>query len=216
MTRPDQHSEREEGVSAVDLLGYAAAVAVFATFWMSTMLPLRILALASNVLFILYGYFGGLHPVLILHAALLPVNLIRLIQIWRLVREIRLAESRQIPIDKLLPYMKRRDVKANEVLFRKGDMADRFFYIAKGAIRIVELDLVREAGAVVGEIGIFAPDHRRMATVLCVSDCELYELSEARAKELYFQDPSFGYAVLRLVTARLLENYQHALSERQG
>jgi hypothetical protein len=203
-------------VSAIDLLGYAAAVAVFATFWMNTMLPLRVLALASNLLFILYGYFGGLHPVLVLHAALLPVNLIRLGQIWRVVRDIRMAESGQIPIDKLLPYMKRRDAKAGEILFRKGDAADRFFYVAKGSIRIVELDLVREAGAVVGEIGIFAPDHKRMATVECRSDCELFELSETRAKELYFQDPSFGYAVLRLITSRLLENYQQALKTSQG
>lgn len=64
-------------MSWVELLGYAASVAVLLTFCMSTMIPLRILALTSNVLFILYGYFDYMQPVLILHATLLPVNLYR-------------------------------------------------------------------------------------------------------------------------------------------
>ncbi len=62
----------------VDILGYAASAAVLATFCMSTMLLLRILALISNVLFIFYGYFDHIYPVLTLHAILFPVNMFRL------------------------------------------------------------------------------------------------------------------------------------------
>jgi len=61
-------------------------------------------------------------------------------------------------------------------------------------------------GSVIGEIGVFAPNQRRMATVTGKTDCSLYELAEAKAKELYFQDRSFGYAVLQLIITRLLEN----------
>jgi len=49
----------------VDLFGYAASATVLATFCMSTMIPLRILALVSNVLFSVYGYFNHPYPVLI-------------------------------------------------------------------------------------------------------------------------------------------------------
>jgi hypothetical protein len=42
------------------------------------MLPLRMLAIVSNVLFIVYGYEAHIHPVLLLHLALLPINLVRL------------------------------------------------------------------------------------------------------------------------------------------
>jgi hypothetical protein len=63
----------------VDSLGYAASLTVFATFCMSTMVALRIMAIASNVLFCLYGFFGHLYPVLILHLALLPINLFKLL-----------------------------------------------------------------------------------------------------------------------------------------
>ena len=63
-----------------DILGYTASAAVLATFCMNTMRALRILALVSNVLFISYGYFDSLYPVLVLHAILLPMNLLRLMQ----------------------------------------------------------------------------------------------------------------------------------------
>jgi hypothetical protein len=61
-----------------DILGYAAASAVLATFLMRSMVPLRLVAILSNVLFISYGYLAHIHPVLLLHAALLPINIARL------------------------------------------------------------------------------------------------------------------------------------------
>ena len=54
-------------MSWFDLLGYLASLSVFATFCMNTMVPLRVLALGSNVLFSTYGLIGHLYPVLILH-----------------------------------------------------------------------------------------------------------------------------------------------------
>ena len=46
-----------------DRLGWFASGLVFATFCAREMLPLRILALASNVAFISYGYSGHLWPI---------------------------------------------------------------------------------------------------------------------------------------------------------
>jgi hypothetical protein len=61
-------------MSWIDFVGYLAALMVLATFCMDTIVPLRGLAIASNVLFILYGIAGQLYPVLLLHAVLLPVK----------------------------------------------------------------------------------------------------------------------------------------------
>lgn len=66
-----------------DLLGYGAALMVFAAFWVRSMVVLRGLAIASNVLFIAYAQTSGLTPVLILHLALLPLNILRLGQCLR-------------------------------------------------------------------------------------------------------------------------------------
>lgn len=65
----------------IDAIGFAAAGLVLATFCMRSMRALRWVAIASNLAFIAYGYLGHLAPVLLLHVALLPVNVCRLAQL---------------------------------------------------------------------------------------------------------------------------------------
>ena len=67
-------------MSGVDGFGFLAAGLVFATFCMKRLVPLRAVAISSNLVFILYGYSAGLKPVLVLHLVLLPVNVFRLLQ----------------------------------------------------------------------------------------------------------------------------------------
>ena len=198
-------------MSLVDVLGYVASAAVLATFCMSTMIPLRIMALVSNVLFIAYGYADHLLPVLILHTILLPVNALRLVQFQRLVRDMRDAHREDLSIQSLLPYMAKRKLAAGETLVRKGEKADRLYYLVDGELEVTDFNKVLKSGAVVGEIGVFAPNRVRTATVACRTDCILFELTESKAKQLYFQDRSFGFAVLRLIISRLVENNERLL-----
>ena len=67
----------------IDLLGYSASFSVFGTFCMKKMVALRVLAMISNILFALYGFYGQLYPILLLHLALLPVNVFRFVQLRR-------------------------------------------------------------------------------------------------------------------------------------
>jgi CRP/FNR family cyclic AMP-dependent transcriptional regulator len=195
-----------ERISWIDMVGWAASAAVLATFCMNTMMPLRVLAIISNVLFCAFGAVAHIFPVLILHAILLPVNIVRLVQIRRLVHGVQAAENSELSVQSLLPFMSRRKLKAGDILVRKGDKADSMFYLMRGNLEIQEIGKVLGSGTLVGEIGVFARNQTRMATVVCSTDCEVYELSGTKAKELYFQNPSFGYAVLQIITGRLLEN----------
>jgi hypothetical protein len=74
--------------SWIDMVGYLAAFTVLMTFCMDTILPLRGLAIASNVLFILYGIAGHLYPVLVLHTVLLPINILKIARLRPHVRRI--------------------------------------------------------------------------------------------------------------------------------
>lgn len=193
-------------MSWIAILGYIASAAVLATFCMSTMIPLRIMALGSNVLFMLYGYFDNLYPVLILHVILFPVNLLRLVQFRRLIRDVQEAQSMDLPIRSLLPHMTARNCVAGETLIKKGGRADRLFCLLEGQLEIAEVGKILEPGAMIGEIGVFASGHERTATIVCRTDCRLMEMTENTAKQLFFQDPSFGFAILQLIINRLLEN----------
>ena len=64
---------RAPSMKTMDAVGYLAAGLVLATFCMRSMSSLRLVALASNLAFIAYGYLGNLTPVLLLHA-LLPAR----------------------------------------------------------------------------------------------------------------------------------------------
>jgi CRP/FNR family transcriptional regulator, cyclic AMP receptor protein len=74
-------------MTAVDGLGFLAAGLVLLTFCMKRLVPLRAIAITSNLAFILYGYRAGIQPVLMLHLVLLPVNLIRLLQALSISRK---------------------------------------------------------------------------------------------------------------------------------
>ena len=88
----------------VEFIGYLACALVFATFYMTAMLPLRLTAIASNVAFIAYGYLGGMTPILLLHMSLLPLN------VWRLCDTMRLPNRGLCPADE--PGAARRDSPA--------------------------------------------------------------------------------------------------------
>lgn len=71
----------EELFTARELVGYLASGLVLAAFCVKDMVPLRVIAIASNLAFISYGWLEGLRPVLLLHVLLLPTNLLRLSQL---------------------------------------------------------------------------------------------------------------------------------------
>ncbi len=68
----------------VEPIGYLASALVLTTFCMRDMAALRCLAIASNLAFIAYGTLAGLGPVLVLHLLLLPVNVLRLVDLRRM------------------------------------------------------------------------------------------------------------------------------------
>ena len=71
-------------MSWVDGLGFCASFAVLASFCMTTIVSLRLVALTSNVLFGTYGLIAHIYPVVFLHLMLLPINLVKLYRLrWQ-------------------------------------------------------------------------------------------------------------------------------------
>jgi hypothetical protein len=67
----------------IELMGYIASFLVFATFYVRKIITLRLIAISSNVAFILYALGSGLHPIFLLHSLLLPLNLYRIFELKR-------------------------------------------------------------------------------------------------------------------------------------
>ncbi len=203
-------------MSLGNTLGLLGVGLCFASFVMKNMVSLRVLALLSNVVFIAYGLVESLLPSILLNGALLPVNIRRLWEIKKLSRDIANATKDSPVSEWLLPNMHRRSFRAGEVLFYKGDAADKLIYIAQGQIRLAESEQMLGAGELLGEIGLFSQDKKRTQTVICETDGELGEMTDEMIYQLYYQNPKLGFYLIRLLAQHLLNDVKTQAGNTQA
>ena len=193
------------------IAAWVAALLVFSSFFMKTMIPLRVVAITSNVAFstyallgLKYGIFGRVYPILVLHSSLLPLNVLRLRQVKRLINAVNKA-SKSETLEYLIPYMRSERHSRGETLFRKGDAADKMYLIEEGTIFMPELGKRLSDGAVFGEVGLFAPQSIRSLSAVCEEDCALHAITKDKVLELYYENPRFGFFLIRMVSALVHE-----------
>jgi CRP/FNR family transcriptional regulator, cyclic AMP receptor protein len=186
------------------LLAWLAAGLVFLSFFMKTIVPLRTVAIFSNLTFIgysllglRYGIFDKVLPILVLHCALLPLNWLRLHEVKSKIKAVRAMKSGDGAAELLTPYMQPKHLAAGTVLFRQGDRAEQVYVLKTGQVRLVELDKRLTEGALFGEVAVFSDDARRTATAVCDTDCELYSVAGEKILELFYQDQAFAFLIAR-------------------
>ena len=117
--------------------------------------------LSSNVAFIVYSFYDGLYPILILHSVLLPLNVARTVQMLRLRRLVQKAAKGDFSSEWLRPFMKTATWKAGDIIFKRGDYADCIYLLVSGKVHLEEIDHVLVAGASSAKSGC---SRRRMNT----------------------------------------------------
>ena len=197
------------------VFGFIGAALTVTSYLMKSMLPLRMVALSANVFLVIYAVQGGSWPTVALYVAMIPINMRKVVEIRKLVRAIQHAKA-DTPISEwLLPHMTRRQAKAGQVLWNKGDKATEMLYVQSGQLNLLEYDETIGPGSLVGEIGLFAPDNRRTRTIVCATDCTLYSLSAEGMAQLYYQNPKLGFHVMRVIVARLMHDAEVATRRRE-
>lgn len=195
------------------ILAYLAALVgaalVVAGAFVRTMIPLRWLAVGGNVAFLVFGILHPSPTTLMVATVLLPINLYRAREMMKLTQRVRAAarDSDQSGMW-LKPYMKAKKFRAGQVLFRKGDLADHLYLLADGQLEAVEINREISPGRIFGEIALFSPAKRRTNTVRCVADSTVLTIDEGTVMQLFFQNPSFGFHLIRLVAGRLSEDIE--------
>ena len=71
------------------------------------------------------------------------------------------------------------EVEEGQVIFRKGQPADRLYYIQEGCVSIVEIGKTLKAGEVFGEIGLFSEGAQRTATTRAERGVKLCAIDRA-------------------------------------
>jgi CRP/FNR family cyclic AMP-dependent transcriptional regulator len=194
----------------VQVIGYLGSVLMFSTFYMKTMIPLRLVGIGANVCMIVFTAFTHTWPILILQSCLLPLNAFRLVQMRRLIARVKQASKGDFRVEALIPFMTPEHRTKGQIVFQAGDPSDRMYLVQSGALRLVELDRRVGKGDLVGEIGILSPTNVRTATAIADEDTQLLAITQDKVLQLYYQNPEFGFFLVRLVTQRLLRNLADA------
>ncbi|MBZ6074685.1 Crp/Fnr family transcriptional regulator [Microvirga puerhi] len=197
-------------VEAIGWLGAALAITGSA---MRTIIPLRCIGIATNVVSLSYASLMHLYPSMTVNLILLPLNGFRLYQMLRLIQKVKVASKSDLSMDWLKPFMSQSSVKAGEILFAKGDAANCMYYTLSGRFRLRELGIDLPQGRVVGEMGFLSPENRRTQTLECLESGDVLSITYDQVRQLYFQNPEFGFYFLRLTTERLFTNMERMESE---
>lgn len=187
-------------------LGYVACALLVLTYWTKQPVDLRRLAIAANVALLVYGALTHLVILAVVNAVVLPINVLRLMELLTLQRKVQHALESDLSLDWLRPMMQRRHVKAGEYLFRQGDPGDQLYYIVSGRVRLVEIDVMLTAGQLIGEMAVFTPAAARTLSAVCEEQVELMSMPTGELLKLYYRDPDFGVYLIRLIARRFLHN----------
>jgi CRP-like cAMP-binding protein len=193
-------------INLANMLALTGAVFFVATLMVRTIVPLRVIGIISNVFFIAYGALAGSASTFFLYLLSLPINAIRLRQMLSLVRKARVSAQGDLSMDWLRPFMNPRKYRKGDVLFHKGDAAKEMFLTVTGKFLVTEIGIELPPGRMMGELGFVDPKNRRTQTVECIEDGDVLTITYEKLLELYFQNPEFGYYLLRLTTERLMQN----------
>ena len=195
--------------------GYAAVVSSVLTCAMKTMIPLRVVSMVCNSFFIVYGLFGAVYPTLLLNLILLPLNSLRLLQMQRLIRDVEAAASYGDTSIDWLPAVHGPPFRP-QGRYRvpaRARSPTRCIYSVSGRYRLREMELEIPNGQVFGELGLLSPSNLRTQTVECTEDGEVLAATYLQVRELYFQNPQFGFYFLRLTSERLFQNIERLEQE---
>jgi CRP/FNR family transcriptional regulator, cyclic AMP receptor protein len=199
-----------------EVFGIAAAAASLYAAQSRTIIPLRIALMAANFLAMIYSFLHGTYPTFVLNAILLPLNGWRLHSMINLIRDTEAAIKADMNVEWLLPYTRPKRFKAGALLMERGDYATAAYYIISGEVEVEGTNRTLGKGTFLGEIGLFTPDGKRTRTVRCRTDVETAVIDYDRFKELYFQNPEFGFRLLHLIVARLHEEFPQAAPASQA
>lgn len=192
----------------VEAIGYLGTALTITASAMTTMIPLRIIALVASVAVITYGGLIGSWPIVLTEAIQIPFNAFRLWQMVRLVRQVETAANGDLSLDWLRPFGNTIRFKAGQAVFRKGEDANEMYYVESGVFRIPEYGIEVRAGGVVGELGLLSPGNTRTASLTCSEGGQALRISYSEVKQLYYQNPEFGFYFLKLTSERLFQSAQ--------
>ncbi len=117
----------------------------------------------------------------------------------KLIDKVKAASTGGKNLEFLTPYMTSEEYAPGQVLFNKGDKADKIYFIKEGNIVLPEFQKQMSKGATLGEVGIFTPDNVRACSAVASDTVEALTITSEKVLQLYYQNPTFGFFLIRTI-----------------
>src|SRR5438552_16122729 len=193
-------------ITLANMFALIGVIFFVATLLTQTMVPLRVANMIGCGFFACFGALTGSITTFLLYLLMLPINAYRLRQMLVLVKKARSATQGDTSMEWLKPFMTERKYRKGDILFKKDDAADEMLLTVTGKFLVKEISVELPPGRLMAELGFLTPDNRRTATIECIADGHVLTITYEKLREIYFQNPQFGYYFLCLTSQRLLEN----------
>ena len=186
------------------LFGAGSLALALVSAFMRTMPSLRLFAAAAAAAAIGAGVIGDIAWLWIGAALVLSVH------VWRYYGA-RAATDRLTRGDipqpgALFALVNRETLAPGQILFRRGEPGSEMYLIVEGEVEILEFGKTLGAGALLGEVALVVPSHRRTATARAVGPVTLARMTKRDMELTALHDPAFGFELLKLVARRLSDD----------
>jgi sigma-B regulation protein RsbU (phosphoserine phosphatase) len=127
-------------------------------------------------------------------------------------------------ITKLTQTLRVLEVPPSSILFREGDVGDRFYIIIQGQIEVIKaidtpeerLIGLRGPGEFVGELSLINRAGVRMASVRSLGDAHLWEMSHEEFDDLLHRQPSMAFELINVLSNRLTMAHDSTITDLQN
>lgn len=187
---------------------YGALALLLLGLAMKQMLSLRITMVLAAILFAVFAFMRQDSILVIASMAALGIGIYRFFQVQNTSRKIRRTRHYGYEIENLLPMMTEIELRAGDIIFSKGDAADRLYVTTEGSVEIVENGAKLKTGELFGEFGLFSGTGTRTMTAKCVTDCKIRTMTAHEVDNLYFTQPEFALALVKIMATRMTGNIE--------
>jgi CRP/FNR family transcriptional regulator, cyclic AMP receptor protein len=188
------------------MLGAAALCLAVVAAFMQTMPSLRMFAMAASIGAMAAGFAAELAWLWVGAALVLVVHAWRYAQMRATLE--RLTSNEAPSPTALFALVNRETLAPGQVLFKRGDFGTEMYLVVEGEIEIVELGKTLAPGAVLGEVALVVPSHKRTATARAKTHVTLARMTKRDMELTALQNPTFGFELLKLVARRLSDDVE--------
>ncbi len=199
-----------------DWAGNACYILLAASYLVTNIYWLRMLAIIALAFEALYFWFGAVTPLwvgIVWNVVFVAINILQLIILYRERWQVRFTDSERLlhqglfaefgPIEfsRLLKSGAWRQVYAGTLLTIEGRTVPDLFVLVQGLAKVEvagETIALLQPGAFVGEMSLLTHEPAS-ATVITVADCLVFAISQEKLSELLDKDDAVRSAVHRVI-----------------